>query len=100
MALINPVTRRRIALAILSLLTVAAIVGTVVIGFIVDRTQCKSAAQAIHNSRTMWEYAVQQNPGPEADKFLAELNHRIPPAHCEGGRLIIDTPPSTTTEAP
>jgi hypothetical protein len=88
-------TQRRIGLLVITVLAVVSIMGTVIIGFVVDRAQCEGAVKAIHNSRTMWEYAIQQNPGPEADDFLAEMNRRLPPGHCEGGKLVIDQPPAT-----
>lgn len=98
------VTRRRLWLIAMSTLTAIAIVGTSALAFHVDREQCKSTVRAISNSRTMWEYAIEQNPGPEADAFLAEMNRRIPPAHCVGGTLVVDeavtTPPTTTTGVP
>lgn len=96
--------RRRVFLVGLAVLTVSAIVASALLAFHVDREQCRAAATAVENSRTMWEYAIQQNPGPEADEFLAEMNRRIPPAHCVGGTLVVDeavtTPPTTTTGVP
>lgn len=91
---------RRWTLIVITALTVIAITGTAVLAFIVDRSQCHGAAQAIDNSRTMWVYLIEQNPGPEADEFLAEMNRRIPPAHCRGGSLIVDEADTTGTTVP
>ena len=83
--------RNRVTLFVLAGLSIISIVATSYIGFWVDRTQCRSAAQGIENSRTMWIYLLEQNPGPEADTFRVELDKRIPPAHCEGGRLVVES---------
>ena len=91
---------RRWTLIVITALTVLAVIGTAVLAFIVDRAQCRGAATAIENSRTMWEYLIEQNPGPEADEFLVEMNRRIPPAHCRGGSLIVDEADTTGTTVP
>lgn len=92
--------KRRAALFAITCLAVVSIIGTAVVAFIVDRSQCRAAAQAIENSRTMWVYLVEQNPGAEADAFRIELDRRIPPAHCRGGTLIVDNPGIAPTTVP
>ena len=82
--------KRRIYLATITVLAVAGIIGTTILGFVVDRSQCQAAAESIDRSRTMWLYLIDQNPGPEADAFRVELDARIPAAHCVGGRLVLD----------
>lgn len=82
--------KRRIYLASITALAVAGIIATAILGFVVDRSQCKAAAESIDRSRTMWLYLIDQNPGPEADAFRIELDRRIPAAHCVGGRLVLD----------
>lgn len=88
--------RHRIVMTVMGSLTVIAIVATSALGFWVDRSQCRAAAQAIENSRTMWIYLLKKNPGPEADAFRIELDKRIPPAHCEGGRLVVESSPASS----
>lgn len=83
-------TWRRWKLLGITSLAVLAIVFNIILAFIIDRQQCRGAAQAIENSRTMWVYLIEKNPGPEADEFLAEMDRRVPPAHCRGGSLIVD----------
>lgn len=83
-------TRRRWTLFLITCLAVLALLANVVLLIWLDRAQCRSAAQAIDNSRTMWVYLIEQNPGPEADEFRAEMDRRIPPAHCRGGTLVVD----------
>lgn len=93
----DEVTRRsRVALFSVTVLAMCAIVGTAVLALYTDRQQCRAAAQAIDNSRTMWIYLLEQNPGAEADQFRLELDRRIPPAHCDGGTLIVDRSPAST----
>ena len=82
--------RRRLFLITLLILTVIALASSAALTVWVDRQQCRSAAVAIQNSRTMWEYLLEQNPGPESDEFLAEMNRRIPPARCVGGTLRVE----------
>lgn len=79
-------------------LAVAGIIATSILAVWIDREQCKSAVQAIENTRTMWEYLIERNPGPEADAFAAEMDRRIPSAHCVGGRLVVDEAVTTPTE--
>lgn len=91
---------KRWTLIVITTLAIMAIIGTSILAFLVDRAQCKAAVTAIENSRTMWEYLAEQNPGPEADAFLVELDRRIPEGHCRGGALILHEGVTSTTTAP
>lgn len=83
-------TGHRWFLAVLTLLAVVALVVSAVLAIYVDRAQCRAAATAVHNSRTMWEFLIEKYPGVESDEFQIELDKRIRPAHCKGGTLIVD----------
>lgn len=84
------VTRNRIILITISSLTVASLVLTAILGWRSDRADCRAAAQAISNSRTMWEYLIAEYPGDDTERLEVELDRRLPPARCRGGKLIVD----------
>jgi hypothetical protein len=49
-----------------------------------ERDDCRTAAEARDDNRSMWLYLIDQNPDdPDLPEFVIELNRRLPPLDVE-----------------
>lgn len=52
-----------------------------------EALDCGRSVKARDDNRAMWLYLVDQNPtNPNVPAFVAELNQRLPPLHCNSSR--------------